>query len=103
MKFIKTFESFDSIQGLKIGDMVYVDTYGPSTHRYSNGSWDVKRDKPFRPKLYDFTSNVKYEIVYIEGSKVTLYDNKNNAIDLSIDRVDKDKPFTDKDGLIEMD
>lgn len=86
---------------LIIGDMVYVDAYGPTTLGYSNGTIDVKRDKPFKPKLYDFTSDVQYEVIFIEGNDITLFDDENYVIGISKHRVRKDIPFTDKNGFVE--
>jgi hypothetical protein len=78
---------------LNVGDMIYVDAYGPYTYGYSDDLVELKTDKPFRPKLHNFLPNSQYEIIYMDGDIVTLFDNGNNIVDLSTDQLSKEKPF----------
>ena len=80
------------MEDIKSGDLVYVDAYGPYTHKYSSGFGEMQRDKPFRPKVYNFNDNLQYEIIYMEGEVVTLFDNENSIIDLPVQKVGS-KPF----------
>lgn len=78
---------------LCIGDLVYVDAYGPFTYGFSDGGGEMKSDKPFRPKVYKFTANLQYMVTYVEGDSVTLFDDDNNIVDLNRSRLNKNIPL----------
>jgi hypothetical protein len=90
MRHLKLFENF-RINEHNVGDMVYVDAHGPSTYGFSGPDGETRREIPFRPRFYNFEKNNKYEIVSIDGNEVTLFDEQNNPVDLSIDKVFSEK------------
>lgn len=98
MKHLRYFN--ESISSFNLGDMVYVDSYGPSTYGFSSGANQVKRNKPFKPKMYDFDSETKYEIIHIEKGQYFLYDNRNELIGLPETKLSKDNPFTTNNDYI---
>lgn len=94
MKHLKLFESFNRINELNVGDMVYVDMYGPRTLGFSSGGSTMRRNMAFRPRMdqhYDFDQNTKYEIVNIEGGMATLFDDNNEPLDVSTNKLHSEK------------
>jgi len=103
MKYIKLFESFNN--EIKVGDMVYVDHYGPYTLMYSSEAGVVQRNIPFRPLVYNdlygvefkFDPSTQYEVIYIETpssgrvSQASLYDDNNNLITINCNNLYKEK------------
>lgn len=83
----------NSDHNIKMHDMVYVNAYGPSTYGYN----DYKSDKPFKPVLYNFNDNTKYEVVYVNGNNIGLFDNGNNYVEVNINNVSNDTPFSPGD------
>jgi hypothetical protein len=94
MRYLKLFENF-KINEHNVGDMVYVDAYGPSTYGFSEPGGEIRREIPFRPRLYNFEKDTKYEIISINGDQVTLFDEENEPRDFSSDRVFSEKIETD--------
>lgn len=89
MKYLKMFEEFVESNKPKVGDMVYIDVYGPYTLSYNDGHNHILRTIPFRPKIIldSFSSDTKYEIIFIEDNKATIYDDNNNVCNISLDKL----------------
>lgn len=101
---VMNFKSFVNESTLRYGDinihdMVYVNAYGPSTYGHDG----YKSDKPFKPALRNFDDDTKYEVVYVKHNPrggfpvaVGLFDNTNNYIEVNIEDVSLNTPFSGK-------
>ncbi len=107
MKYLKRFNENFLILEHAVGDMVYVNVYGPKTTRYSShdisGSYTKERDLPFRPPICfqnhisNFNTDNKYEIIHMDGYTATLYDEDNNVCDIDVDNLYDEKIISDDD------
>jgi hypothetical protein len=79
----------ESHNDYNVGDLVYVSPFGPATLAYSDNGGTISRDKPFRPKLYNFTEDTQYEILDITNNFAGFFDDKNEYVEISLSNISK--------------
>lgn len=68
----------ESNNKFNVGDMVYVNPFGPETYGFN----DVQSDKSFRPRIYNVDLDTQYQIILVDNNQYGIFDNDNNYIEL---------------------